>query len=607
MCGIVGYVGDKNAAQILLDSLKKLEYRGYDSAGVAVLDGQKIGMHKTSGRISKLEATLPKMNGSTGIGHTRWATHGAPTKENAHPHLDCAGKIAVVHNGIIENFQTLKEGLIKKGHVFSSDTDTEVIPHLIEEFYVDDLEDAFRKTVSKLEGSYALAILSNDKNDSVLAARKNSPLVIGLGKNENFLASDVPAMLKFTRRVIFLEDGEMAVLEKSGVRISTFDGAAIKKKIQTIDWSAEDAEKAGYEHFMLKEIHEQPRAFRETLAGRISELDGAVRLGNIGLSEKKVKSINRIVIIACGTSFHASIFGKYLLERIVKVPVETQISSEFRYSEPVLDTDTLVVVITQSGETADTISALREAAGQGCTSIAITNVVGSTITREVDGVLYTFAGPEIGVAATKTFAAQIAALYMLAIHLGKIKGTLDVESAKRFITSLKSLPWKIQDALDEKAEVEKYANKFASCQQFFFIGRNLGYPIALEGALKLKEIAYVSAEGYPAGELKHGPLALLMRGVPVVAIATQGLTYDKMLGNIKEAKARDATVIAIANDNDTEIDKFADYVIRTPDAGELFSPVLAAVVLQLFAYYVARKRKCVIDKPRNLAKSVTVE
>jgi len=607
MCGIVGYVGDKNAVKILLDSLKRLEYRGYDSAGVAVLDGRKIGMHKASGRISELEATLPKMNGSTGIGHTRWATHGAPTKENAHPHLDCTGKIAVVHNGIIENFQTLKEELINKGHVFSSETDTEVIPHLIEEFYVNDLEDAFRKTISKLEGSYALAILSADKNGSVLAARKNSPLVIGLGKNENFLASDVPAMLKFTRKVIFLEDGEMAVLEKNRVRISTFDGAAVKKSTQTIDWTAEDAEKAGYEHFMLKEIHEQPRAFRETLAGRISELDGAVRLGSIGLGEKKARSIRRIVLIACGTSFHASIFGKYLLERIVKVPVETQISSEFRYSEPVLDPDTLVVVITQSGETADTIAALREAAGQGCTSIAITNVVGSTITREVDGVLYTFAGPEIGVAATKTFAAQIAALYMLAIHLGKIRGTLDVESAKRFITNLKSMPWKIQDVLDEKSEVEKYANKFAQSQQFFFIGRNLNYPVALEGALKLKEIAYVSAEGHPAGELKHGPLALLMRGVPVVAIATQGLTYSKMLGNIKEVKARDATVIAIASESDTEIDKFADYVIRIPDTGELFSPVLAAVVLQLFAYYVAKKRKCVIDKPRNLAKSVTVE
>ncbi|MEM2991465.1 MAG: glutamine--fructose-6-phosphate transaminase (isomerizing) [Halobacteria archaeon] len=607
MCGIIGYIGEKQAAPILLDSLKRLEYRGYDSVGIAVFN-EKIVCYKTEGELEKLVKKVPPdLNGTVGIGHTRWATHGRPSTANAHPHLDCSGKIAVVHNGIIENYYELKEELIKKGHKFNSETDTEVLAHLIEENYNGSLIQALRNSISRVSGSFAVAVLCSLEPEVILAARKDNPLILGLGENENFIASDIPAILKYTRKMIFLDNEEMAVVKKQEVKITTFQGMEVEKEVQYITWDIKAAEKAGYEHFMLKEIYEQPKAAVETIAGRISEYEGKIVLEEMGLSERTISALEHIIIVGCGTSYNAACLGKYLLSKFARIPVGVEVASEFRYSDPAIAERTLVIGISQSGETADTLAAIREAKARGCKTLAITNVVGSSITREADGLLYIRAGPEIGVAATKTFTAQIIALYLLAIHFGLVRYCLTSAEAKRLIESLKEIPRQIRKVRDNAGEIAEIAALFEHAKSCFFIGRNLNYPIALEGALKMKEISYIPSDSYAAGELKHGPLALLSKDVPVVAIATKNATYEKMLSNIREVKARDAPVIAIANIGDMDIEKFVDRVIRVPEVSEELSPILSAVVVQLLAYFTARKKGCSIDKPRHLAKSVTVE
>ena len=600
MCGIVGYKGKRQAAAIIIDSLKRLEYRGYDSAGIAIFNSKTIEVHKEKGRIIDLEKVIPDISGTVGIGHTRWATHGRPNKINAHPHT--SGDIAVVHNGIIENYQQLKEKLSQSGYNFVSETDTEVLAHLINYYHKSDLIEAVLSALKEIKGSYAIAVLCGNE---LVAARKDSPLIIGLGEGENFVASDIPAILKYTRKVIFLNDLEVAYVDQDRVTFFDTEKREIEKKVNTIDWNLEAAEKSGYEHFMLKEIHEQPRALHDTFAGRIYELEGNIVFDGLKLTESRIKDISRISIIACGTSYNAGFLGKYLFEQLSGIHVDVEIASEFRYAHS--SPGSLVIAISQSGETADTLAALREAKSSGCRTLAITNVTGSTITREVESVIYTRSGPEIGVAATKTFISQLAVLYLLALYFGKIRGKISQDRMKRMLVSLKHIPAQITRLLNDKEMIIKFASVFKSSNDFFFIGRTLNYPIALEGALKLKEISYIHAEGYAAGELKHGPLALITQNTPVVAIATKGLTYDKVVNNIKEVKAREAPVLAIADEKDSEIEKYVDSVIRVPTTEEIFSPVLSTVVVQLLSYYIAKARNCPIDQPRNLAKSVTVE
>jgi len=618
MCGIVGYAGRSAAAPVLIESLKKLEYRGYDSAGITVL-GSGIETYKAVGKIVNLESELPKnLGGTVGIGHTRWATHGRPNTVNAHPHNsgEKPEKISIVHNGIIENYMALKERLIGEGYKFKSETDTEVIAHLLHKHIYGkpdgkeaqcELLVGLREALKEIEGSYALGILSADEPGKLVLARKDSPLVIGIGKGENFAGSDVTAFLNHTRDVIFVNDFETAVLSPAGVEIFDRDGNLTENKIEKIEWDFEAAEKAGYEHFMLKEIHEQVTAIHDTLAGRVSELEGAIQLKELNLSEDEIKKLSRVQILACGTSWHAGLLGKYLFEQLAGIHCDIDICSEYRYRSPVMNEGTLAIAITQSGETADTIAAVREIMSYNCPTLAITNVVGSTITREANSVLYTRAGPEIGVAATKTFSTQLTLLYLLAVKFALVRGKLSPDYVKGFITEIRKVPGEIQQILNQKEAIKECAENFARSKSYFFLGRHLNYPIALEGALKLKEISYVHAEGFAAGELKHGPIALLEEGSPVVAIATRGQTYEKMLSNIKEVKARDAIVIAVADSKDTEIEKYADFVLRVPQSGELLAPFLSVVVLQLLAYYTALARDCSIDKPRNLAKSVTVE
>ena len=618
MCGIVGYAGQRAAAPVIIESLKKLEYRGYDSAGVTVL-GNGIETYKAVGKIINLESETPKnLGGTVGIGHTRWATHGRPNTVNAHPHNSGRNpeKISIVHNGIIENYMSLKERLIGEGYEFKSETDTEVVAHILHKhiYGKPDGKEAkceflvgLREALKEIEGSYALGILSADEPGKLFLARKDSPLVIGLGKGENFAGSDVTAFLNYTRDVIFVNDFETAVLSPTSVEIFDREGNLTEQKIEKIEWDFEAAEKAGYEHFMLKEIHEQVTAIHDTLAGRVSELEGAIQLKELNLSEDEIKKLSRVQILACGTSWHAGLLGKYLFEQLAGIHCDIDICSEYRYRNPVMNEGTLAIAITQSGETADTLAAVREIMSYNCPTLAITNVVGSTITREANSVLYTRAGPEIGVAATKTFSTQLTLLYLLAVKFALVRGKLSPDYVKGFITEIRKVPGEIQQILNQKEAIKECAENFARSKSYFFLGRHLNYPIALEGALKLKEISYVHAEGFAAGELKHGPIALLEEGSPVVAIATRGQTYEKMLSNIKEVKARDAIVIAVADSKDTEIEKYADFVLRVPQSGELLAPLLNVVVLQLLAYYTALARKCSIDKPRNLAKSVTVE
>ncbi|MGA2884687.1 MAG: glutamine--fructose-6-phosphate transaminase (isomerizing) [Halobacteriota archaeon] len=608
MCGIVGCIGNRSVTPIIVESLKRLEYRGYDSAGIATLNGAEIDITKTEGKIADLENILSLTNTAcVGIGHTRWATHGIPSSTNAHPHADCSGSFAVVHNGIIENFQALKDELTSKGHIFSSETDTEVLAHLCEDCYNGDLESAVREALLRVEGSYAIAVISDNEPDVIVAARKDSPLIVGLGDGENFLASDIPAIRKYTNKVMYINDGEIVRLTRDNVTVSTLQGVNVERLVTIVDGSVQDAERGGYEHFMLKEIHEQPKALRDTMEDRLCELEGSIDFKELRPFEDEIKNIEGITIIACGTSYHAGILGKYALEDLLRIPVKVEYSSEFRYNNFLSGNRSLAICISQSGETADTLAAMNEAKAQGYLTLAITNVVGSTITRKADEILLTKSGIEIGVAATKTFTAQILTLYMFGIYVARLKKLIDVETSRHIITSMKSVPGLIESLLDNISDIEKASSRICEADCCYFIGRGLSYPIALEGALKLKEISYIKAEGFPAGELKHGPLALITAGTPVIAIVPKGKTYYKTLGNIKEVKARNAFVIAIANASDDEIVKYVDSVIKMPDIDELFSPMLAAVVLQLLAYYAAKDIGAEIDQPRNLAKSVTVE
>jgi glucosamine--fructose-6-phosphate aminotransferase (isomerizing) len=608
MCGIVGCIGNRSVTPIIVESLKRLEYRGYDSAGIATLNGAEIDITKTEGKISDLENILSLTNSAcVGIGHTRWATHGIPSSTNAHPHADCSGSFAVVHNGIIENFQALKDELTSKGHIFSSDTDTEVLAHLCEDCYNGDLERAVREALLRVEGSYALAVISDNEPDVIVAARKDSPLIVGLGDGENFLASDIPAIRKYTNKVMYINDGEIVRLTRDNVTVSTLQGLSVEKTVTLAEGSIQDAERGGYEHFMLKEIHEQPKALRETMEDRLCELEGSIDFKELRSLEDEIKNIESITIIACGTSYHAGVLGKYALEDLLRIPVKVEYSSEFRYNNFLSGTRSLAICISQSGETADTLAAMNEAKSQGYLTLAITNVVGSTITRKADEILLTKSGIEIGVAATKTFTAQILTLYMFGVYVARLKKLIDVETSRNIITSMKSVPGLIESLLDNISNIEKTSSRICEADCCYFIGRGLSYPIALEGALKMKEISYIKAEGFPAGELKHGPLALITADTPVIAIVPKGKTYYKTLGNIKEVKARNAYVIAIANASDDEIVKYVDSVIKIPDVDELFSPMLAAVALQLLAYYAAKYLGAEIDQPRNLAKSVTVE
>lgn len=607
MCGIVGYIGDKAPKSILYSGLAKLEYRGYDSAGIAILEDGEIKVRREVGKLAALGEMLKneKIGGNIGIGHTRWATHGKPTVENAHPHVDCKNEIVLVHNGIIENYRELKEELIKKGHKFLSQTDTEVIVHLIEEYYTGNLFAAVQKAGKYLEGAYAIAVYTKNEPDKIVVARKGSPLVIGVGEGENLIASDIPAVLEYTKNVIFLDDGELAVIEKNTIKITDLDGKIKEKEIKKIDWSVDMAEKGGYKHFMLKEIYEQPRVVEDTLRGKIVE--NSVNLEEMKLTDKELQNIERVTVVACGTSYHAGLVGKYILEKMVKIPVEVEVASEFRYRDPILSDKNLVIVISQSGETADTLAALREAKKKGAKVIGIINVVGSTITRESDGTIYTNAGPEMGVASTKAFVSQLVAIYLLMLYLGEKRGVLSEEERKVIINNLREIPAMIDDILNRDSEILRASEEFKDVHSLMYIGRNINYPIALEGALKLKEISYIHAEGYPAGELKHGPIALIEEKVPTVAIAVKSDTYDKIISNIQEIKARSGKIIAVATDGDNRINDYADVILRVREIDELFSPILTVLPLQLLGYHIADKRGLDVDKPRNLAKSVTVE
>ena len=596
MCGIVGYAGRRSAQPILLDCLKRLEYRGYDSAGLAIV-GDGLQVFKSKGEISVLEASMPAMKGTIGIAHTRWATQGKPTTENAHPFSDCTGKLAIVHNGIISNFMDVRESLVKDGHKFTSETDTEVFAHLVETEFKGDLMDAVFNALKRVDGTYAFAVVSEGSED-IVATRRESPLVVGLGDGENFIASDLTALLKYTNRMVYIHDGEVVRVSKDAVTIKNEKGETVTREPQKITWNLEDAEKGGYPHFMLKEIFEQPEAIHDSLLGRVESVD--VEPFFAGNTFSSVK------IVACGTSYYAGLVGKYIIEELAKIPVTVQISSEYRYSSAPRE-NPLVVLITQSGETADTLGAAREAKKRGNKTIGIANVVGSAITREVDHVIYTRAGPEIGVAATKTFVTQLVALYLLAMELGIQNKSLAAQARRSMIGSLRNLPRAVQDVLNQADVIEALANKYAKARDMFFIGRSINYPIALEGALKTKEIAYIHGEGFPAGELKHGPLALLSKDSPVVAIAVKDRTYEKMLGNISEVSARGSPVIAIGYEGDTELARYVDDVIWVREIPPVFSPVPVIVALQLWAYYLAKARGCPIDKPKNIAKTVTVE
>jgi len=609
MCGIIGYTGPKSVVPILIEGLKKLEYRGYDSAGVAVVNKSKIQVRRVKGKIIGLEKNLKlsPLNGSYGVGHTRWATHGRPCEENAHPHQDCTGSIVVVHNGIIENYLPLKQKLKEEGHTFCTETDTEVIAHLVEKYFQSSLEEAVQQAVQELEGAYAIAVLSTRDLGKIVAAKDGPPVVVGLGDKENFVSSDINPLLNYTQKIVFLEDGEMAVIGTQGVKFCDFKGSVLEKKVEHITWSPLMIEKGGFKHFMLKEIFEQPQVVRDTLKGRISLDSGKICLDEIGITPESLKDITRAVIIACGTSYHAGLVGKYFLETIARVPVDVEFASEYRYREFILDEKTLVIVISQSGETADSLAALRAVKEKNPVSLAICNVVNSSIPRETDGVLYTHAGPEIGVAATKTFSAQLTALALLALHLAQVKGKINEKESLSFIESLQRIPHKMENILNQAKSIEELALEFVSFSHFLYLGRGVNFPVALEGALKLKEISYIHAEGYPGGEMKHGPIALIDEKMPTMTIVPRDGVYEKMLSNISEIKTRDGYILAVAFEDDEEIKEKVDKVIPIPSVHPLFTPFLATLPLQLFAYYIASKRGADVDQPRNLAKSVTVE
>ncbi len=609
MCGIVGYIGTASAAQILIEGLRKLEYRGYDSAGVAILSNGRTRIARRQGKLARLaqELTERPLPGSVGIGHTRWATHGAPSDENAHPHTDCGGQLAVVHNGIIENYLALRERLEREGHVFTSETDTEVLAHLIEAHFTGNLYEAVRATLGEIAGSYALVVVSRHAPDTLIAARLHSPLIIGHGNGEQFIASDVPAILAHTREVTYLQNGEIAEVTSDSVRITRLDGGEVKRPTLIISWDAAAAEKGGYTHFMLKEINEQPTALTETLRGRLSEDRAAAVLPGLHLDAAALQRVEKMLVVACGTAYHAGLVGKYAIERLARIPVEINVASELRYRDPIIDERTLAVIISQSGETADTLAGLREAKDKGAHVLAITNVVGSSVDREADSVLYTYAGPEIAVASTKAYTTQMMVMYLLALQLAEKRGTLPATERLRLIDALQRLPEQMSELLEQQERVREFSRRFHGVHSMLYLGRGINFPTALEGALKLKEISYIHAEGYAAGEMKHGPIALITPECPTVAIAVPGGVYEKMLSNIKEVKARQGHVIAVGAAGDAEIGKYADDVIAIPPTDELFSPILAIVPLQLLSYFCADYLKLDIDQPRNLAKSVTVE
>ena len=610
MCGIVGYIGKQMAVPILLDGLSRLEYRGYDSSGVAFYEDGHIILKKTVGKLSNLEKVLKGIvySSHVGIGHTRWATHGRPSEINAHPHGDCHGRVMVVHNGIIENYLSLKRMLTSEGHVFRSETDTEVISHLIERYSNGDFVQAVRRALFEIKGTFAIGAISSDSPDMIVAARRGSPLIVGSGRGEYFLASDVPAILRYTKDAIYVSDNEMVVLDGDGVEVTDIDEGCSKcKTIHQIPWSAEVAEKNGYPHFMLKEIHEQPQSVKNTYSGRIALDEEKMQWEEINLSREQIRDISRIYIVSCGTSWHASLVGKNIIESLAQIQVDVDLASEFRYREAIIDNKTLTIGITQSGETADTLGAIKRAKECGSKVIVICNVVGSSATREADGVIYTHAGPEIGVASTKAFTSQLAALYLLGIYIARIRGTLSRKMMCTMVTELSTIPTKIEEILKRESEVEIIANLFWDKKGFLFLGRGVTYPIALEGALKLKEISYIHAQGYAAGEMKHGPIALVDRDMVVVCLVPHNPLREKMLGNIEEVKARDGVVVSIATEGDDEIRDKSDQVFCVPRTGELLNSILFTVPLQLLAYHIAKNRGCDIDQPRNLAKSVTVE
>ncbi len=624
MCGIVGYVGKKQVVPVIIDGLKRLEYRGYDSAGIAVAgNGEGLQIRRAEGKLRNLEEVIRNkpLDGTYGIGHTRWATHGRPTEENAHPHRDCSGRIVVVHNGIVENYLSLKKKLIEEGHKFTTETDTEIIAHLIEKYYLKtgnghrpSLEEAVRKAVKELTGVFALVVISTDEPNKIVAARNGPPAVIGLGKDEYFVASDVPAILSHTRDLFFLADGDLAVITQQGVTLSDFEGNPVQRQVQHVTWDPIMAEKGGFKHFMLKEIYEQPRTVRDTTLGRVSQDTGRVFLDEMHVTEDEFRRLTKMNIAACGTSWHAALAGKFMIETMARVPVEVDYASEWRYRDPILAHDTMTMLISQSGETADTIAAQREAKAKGSKTIAICNVVGSMITREAAGTIYTHAGPEIGVASTKAFTGQLTALYLFSLYLAQVRGAMSAEQAKAAVQELMRIPGKLEQILTHDEACDELAKTYIRAHDFLFLGRGIHYPIALEGALKLKEISYIHAEGYPAGEMKHGPNALIDESLPVVIIATRDVNspasmvrYEKTISNLKEVKARSGIVIALATEGDQEITESADHVLYVPPAPEELSVILEIVPLQLLAYHIAVRRGCDVDQPRNLAKSVTVE
>lgn len=610
MCGIIGYIGNKQVVPILLDSLQRLEYRGYDSAGVAVFLDGKIERRRIEGKIAGLREKLAKetIDSFTGIGHTRWATHGRPTEENAHPHIDCKNEIVLVHNGIIENYFNLKQELKELGHKFVSDTDTEVLAHLIEENAGENLLKSIVKSLKEVEGSYALAILSSKTPDKLYAARSGSPLIIGIGEGEYFIASDVLAVLNYTKKVIFLEDGEIAEISRAGFQIYNIsDLEPLNKKVQLITWDPITAEKSGYRHFMLKEIYEQPRVIEENIKGRLSKDKEEIYLDFPDISREELERIEKILIVACGTSYHAGLIGKFILEKVLRIPVEVDIGSEFRYRDPIINKNTLLVAISQSGETADTIAAVKEAKKSGAKIISICNVFDSSITRLSDGVIYTHAGPEVGVASTKAFTAQLTALYLLALYLGKLRKSVSKIELVEIIDELLKLPKKVETILDSSQEIVRCCKTYSKYKNFLYLGRGINYPIALEGALKLKEISYLHAEGYPAGEMKHGPIALIDENMPIVAVVPHGQVYEKMVSNLREAQARQGVIIAVGYKNDEIVKEMADYFFVIPETLDFLTPILTIIPLQLLAYHIAARLGVDIDQPRNLAKSVTVE
>lgn len=608
MCGIVGYVGNKAATPILINGLKKLEYRGYDSAGVAIYNRENLQIVKCKGRLTALEDKMKteSLTSTLGIGHTRWATHGEPNDVNSHPHLSNTGKIAVVHNGIIENYMRLKEFLISQGYIFMSETDTEVIAHLVEYYYEGDLVQAVMRTIDELEGSYALGVICKDCEDTFIAARKDSPLIVGLGKGENFIASDIPAILEHTRDIYILEDKEVVVLTKDQVKVFDSLGVEVKKEIFHVSWDVASAEKGGYEHFMMKEMCEEPKVIRDTISPRIK--DGKIVLDDIKLTSEDLKNIEKIYIVACGTAYHAGVVGKYVIEKLAKIPVEVDVASEFRYRDPLVSDKNLVIIISQSGETLDTLAALRESKRRGARILSVVNVVGSSIARESNDLLYTWAGPEIAVASTKAYNTQLAALYLVALDLAFKKGQIDVDTYNKTIEGLKVIPEAIEKVLANKEAIQRFSSQHYNAKSIFFIGRGLDYALSMEGSLKLKEISYIHSEAYAGGELKHGTIALIEKGTLVVCPVTQSALVDKMVSNIKEVKARGAVVMAITQEHHAqEVGKTADVVITVPDVDPLIAPIVAVTPLQLFAYYMAVEKGCDVDKPRNLAKSVTVE